>query len=112
MNDPKKPLTNPAMKKAMADMKANNTPETRNLMINMMMRSTFLVPVQVGFAGPPPKMDKNGKLAIVMGSEGAGMRRLVEENCDLTVRLPISDKVESLNVSTAAAIVLYELSKI
>lgn len=58
------------------------------------------------------KMDKNGKLAIVMGSEGAGMRRLVEENCDLTVRLPISDKVESLNVSTAAAIVLYELSKI
>lgn len=57
------------------------------------------------------KMDKNGKFAIVMGSEGAGMRRLVEENCDLTVRLPISDKVESLNVSTAAAIVLYELSK-
>lgn len=64
MNDPKKPLTNPAMKKAMADMKANNTPETRNLMINMMMRSTFLVPVQVGFAGPPPKMDKNGKVPV------------------------------------------------
>ena len=57
------------------------------------------------------KMDKNGKFAVVMGSEGVGMRRLVEESCDLTVRLPISDKVESLNVSTAAAIVLYELSK-
>ncbi len=57
------------------------------------------------------KVDKSGKLAVIMGSEGSGMRRLVEESCDLTVRLPISDKVESLNVSTAAAIVLYELSK-
>lgn len=56
------------------------------------------------------KMDKTGKLAVIMGSEGAGMRRLVEESCDITVKLPISDKVESLNVSTAAAITLYELS--
>jgi 23S rRNA (guanosine2251-2'-O)-methyltransferase len=39
------------------------------------------------------------------------MRRLVQENCDATVKLPISPKVESLNVSTAAAIALYELSK-
>ena len=57
------------------------------------------------------KMNKSGKIAIIMGSEGKGMRRLVEENCDDTVRLPISEKVESLNVSTAAAIVLYELNK-
>ncbi len=56
-------------------------------------------------------LDKSGRLAVVMGSEGTGMRRLVEENCDVSVRLPISDKVESLNVSTAAAIVLYELSR-
>lgn len=64
MNDPKKPLTNPAMKQAMAAMKAENTPQTRNVMINEMMRSTFLVPVQVGFAGVPPKMDKNGKVQV------------------------------------------------
>ncbi len=57
------------------------------------------------------KIDKNTKLAVIMGSEGAGMRRLVEESCDITVRLPINPKVESLNVSTAAAVVLYELSK-
>ena len=57
------------------------------------------------------KMNKTGKLAVVMGSEGKGMRRLIEESCDMTVRLPISEKVESLNVSTAAAIVLYELGK-
>lgn len=64
MNDPKKPLTNPAMKKAMSAMKAENTPENRNLMVNEMMRSTFLVPVQVGFAGAPPKVDKNGKVPV------------------------------------------------
>lgn len=57
------------------------------------------------------KIDKSGKTAIVMGSEGKGMRRLVEENCDSSVKLPISPNVESLNVSTAAAIALYELSK-
>ncbi len=57
------------------------------------------------------KMNKAGKTAIIMGSEGKGMRRLVEETCDSTVRLPISDKVESLNVSTAAAIALYEMNK-
>ena len=57
------------------------------------------------------KINKSGKTAIVMGSEGKGIRRLVEENCDSTVKLPISENVESLNVSTAAAIALYELNK-
>ena len=57
------------------------------------------------------ELKKGGKNAIIMGSEGKGMRRLVEESCDITVRLPISEKVESLNVSTAAAIVLYEMNK-
>ena len=53
----------------------------------------------------------SGKTAIVMGSEGKGMRRLIEENCDITVRLPMNEKAESLNVSTAAAIMLYEINK-
>ena len=57
------------------------------------------------------QVDKSGKIAVIMGSEGKGMRRLVEEACDINVRLPINEKVESLNVATAAAIVLYELNK-
>ena len=56
-------------------------------------------------------LPKGGKHAIIMGSEGKGMRRLVEEACDITVRLPIFPRVESLNVSTAAAITLYEINK-
>lgn len=57
------------------------------------------------------KANKSGKIALIMGSEGKGMRRLVEENCDQTVKLVMNPKVESLNVSTAAAIALYEFSK-
>lgn len=56
------------------------------------------------------QIDKNAKLAVIMGSEGSGMRRLVEESCDIKVRLPMNEKVESLNVSVATGIVLYELS--
>lgn len=57
------------------------------------------------------EINKSGKNALVMGAEGAGLRRLTAEKCDMLVKLPISDKVESLNVSNAAAIALYELGR-
>lgn len=53
----------------------------------------------------------SGKIALVMGAEGEGLRRLTREHCDHLVKLPMSDLVESLNVSNAAAISLYELAR-
>lgn len=80
--------------------------------IEILKKHGFWVAGMDGYAETTiDQLDKNGKIAVVMGSEGAGMRRLVQENCDMTIRLPISAQVESLNVSTAAAIVLYELGK-
>ena len=46
---------------------------------------------------------------VVIGSEGSGMRRLTEEKCDMTVRIPLRGRVSSLNASVAAGIVLYEV---
>jgi len=50
-----------------------------------------------------------GAMGIVMGGEGAGLRRLTREACDLLVRLPMHGAVESLNVSVATGMMLYEV---
>lgn len=47
-------------------------------------------------------------LALVMGSEGAGMRRLVLERCDLVIRIPMQGRISSLNVAVAGSILLYQ----
>ena len=52
--------------------------------------------------------DLKGPAAIVIGSEGDGMGRLVRENCDFLVSIPLRGRIQSLNASNAAAILLYE----
>ncbi len=56
-----------------------------------------------------PEIEPAKKQAIVMGSEGEGLRQKVREKCDVLVRIPMSDRLESLNVSVAAGITLYSL---
>ena len=54
------------------------------------------------------KLDYKGKIAIVIGNEGKGLSRLVEDNCDFIAKIPMRGKVNSLNASVAAALVIYE----
>ncbi len=53
-------------------------------------------------------LDLKGPLAIVLGAEEKGMRRLTEENCDFLARIPMAGKTECLNVSVSAGVCLYE----
>lgn len=66
----------------------------------------------VGLAGDGEqsyeKVDYRPATAVVLGSEGTGLRRLVRDHCDFLARIPMRGHVSSLNVSAAAAVVLYE----
>ena len=55
------------------------------------------------------EFDYKGPIALVLGGEHRGLRRLVREHCDVLVRLPMLGNVASLNISVAAAVVLYEV---
>ena len=57
---------------------------------------------EVGLSGP---------ILLVMGSEGNGMRSLTQRQCDFLVKLPMSGQVESLNVSVATGICLFEIGR-
>lgn len=57
------------------------------------------------------KADLKGKLAVVVGSEGKGISKLVKENCDFIVSMPMVGKITSLNASNAAAVLMYEVRK-
>ncbi|TCS63384.1 23S rRNA (guanosine(2251)-2'-O)-methyltransferase RlmB [Varunaivibrio sulfuroxidans] len=70
----------------------------------------------VGLDGHTDKMLTDGVLeggdiALVLGAEGQGLRRLTLETCDLVAKIPMSDAIESLNLSNAAAIALYEFAR-
>ena len=55
--------------------------------------------------------DMRGNVAIIIGSEGNGMERLVKEKCDFLIKIPMNGKITSLNASVSAGIIMYEVVK-
>lgn len=55
--------------------------------------------------------DMTGSVAIVIGNEGSGISKLVKENCDFLIKIPMKGKIESLNASVSAGIIMYEVVK-
>ena len=96
---------------------AARIPVARVTNLNQMLRRAssagFTVVGLAGEGATPlsgvPGLD--GPIVVVVGSEGEGLARLVRENCDALVSIPITSAVESLNASVAASIALYEISQ-
>ena len=55
------------------------------------------------------KLDYSGKIALIIGNEGTGISRMVRESCDFMAEIPMYGKVNSLNASVAAGILIYEV---
>jgi len=72
-------------------------------------RSVWVVGVEGGTGNVYSDFDMKIPLAVVLGGEGKGIRRLVREKCDAIVSIPMRGKINSLNVSVASGIVLFEI---
>jgi 23S rRNA (guanosine2251-2'-O)-methyltransferase len=78
------------------------------LILDLQERGYTVVAVEGNGTKTYSDLDMRGALALVFGSEGRGVRRLVREKCDLSVSIPMLGRVNSLNVSVASGVVLFE----
>jgi 23S rRNA (guanosine2251-2'-O)-methyltransferase len=79
--------------------------------IEALKKREFWVYAAAAGGDAPGEIDFRGKVALVLGSEGKGIRRNVLEHCDRTVTIPMEGHVESFNVATAAAVLCYEVAR-
>ncbi|MBN1385233.1 MAG: 23S rRNA (guanosine(2251)-2'-O)-methyltransferase RlmB [Elusimicrobia bacterium] len=58
-----------------------------------------------------PEKEIKGKVAVVIGSEGSGMQRTTKEKCDFLIKIPITQKIGSLNAAMSASVIFYEINR-
>jgi 23S rRNA (guanosine2251-2'-O)-methyltransferase len=90
-----------------------NTIVVKNLSraIDYLKKSGFWVYSSEMNGSPVDTLNLKGRTAIVMGSEGKGVSRLLAEKCDSCISIPVSGNIDSLNVSVAAGIIMYEVRR-
>ena len=79
--------------------------------IEALQKAEFWVYAAAAAGDRPADIDFRGKVALVMGNEGKGIRRNVLEHCDRIVTIPMSGHIDSFNVATAAAVLCYEIAR-
>lgn len=84
-------------------------PNIKQAILMMRERDIRIIGAEAGDHLAPWMVDLTGSVGIVVGSEGKGLRRTVKDNCDIIVSLPMRGKVNSLNVSVATGILLFEI---
>lgn len=80
-------------------------------LFNLQKEGIWIVGAAAEAMSPIQEVDLTGDIAIVLGSEGKGIRRLIMERCDFLAKIPLEGIVESLNVSVACGICLYEAKR-
>lgn len=93
---------------AVAHMPVARVPNIPTLLKDLKKQGVWVFGTAAGGTTSLYEADLKGPAAIVIGSEGEGMTRLAEENCDFLVSIPMKGDLNSLNASAAAAILLYE----
>ena len=93
---------------AVAHMPVARVPNIPTLLKDLKKQGVWVFGTAAGGTTSLYEADLKGPAAIVIGSEGEGMTRLAEENCDFLVSIPMKGNLNSLNASAAAAILLYE----
>ena len=93
---------------AVAHMPVARVPNIPSLLKDLKKRGVWVFGTAASGDTELYEADLKGPAAVVIGSEGSGMTRLAMENCDVLVRIPMRGRLNSLNASAAAAILLYE----
>lgn len=93
---------------AVAHMPVARVPNIPSLLKDLKKQGIWIFGTAADGTTPLYDADLKGPAAIVIGNEGDGMTRLVAENCDFLVSIPMKGNINSLNASAAAAILLYE----
>ena len=105
------PVVRRAASGAAETLKVIQATNLARLLRTLKKRGIWLAGTSDGAADSLYATDLTGPLALVMGSEGSGLRRLTSELCDYLVRIPMAGQVESLNVSVATGVCLYEINR-